>query len=172
MTCLNFAGTGSWILIPAVSSYRRVIPSRKITLNSNGEINYRELARRLWANHGTPSFLEVASASLQWVSTNCRFLKANKLQRVGCLGTVRRNWRTTPPSGADPNMGQSGPGLPFDSQITQIQPILGLYLPISPNRPVSHSARHQRPTRERHIMRIASRENVDNQAPRNTNFTQ
>ena len=40
------------------------------------------------------------------------------------------------------------------------------------NRPVSHSARHQRPTRERHIMRIASRENVDNQAPRNTNFTQ
>ena len=41
-----------------------------------------------------------------------------------------------------------------------------------PNRPVSHSARHQRPARERHIMRIASRENVDNQAPRNTNFTQ
>ena len=40
------------------------------------------------------------------------------------------------------------------------------------NRPVSHSARHQRPARERHIMRIASRENVDNQAPRNTNFTQ
>ena len=30
------------------------------------------------------------------------------------------------------------------------------------NRPVSHSARHQRPARERHIMRIASRENVDN----------
>ena len=42
----------------------------------------------------------------------------------------------------------------------------------SANRPVSHSARHQRPARERHIMRIASRENVDNQAPRNTNFTQ
>ena len=40
------------------------------------------------------------------------------------------------------------------------------------NRPVSHSARHQRPARERHIMCIASRENVDNQAPRNTNFTQ
>ena len=40
------------------------------------------------------------------------------------------------------------------------------------NRPVSHSARHQHPARERHIMRIASRENVDNQAPRNTNFTQ
>ena len=36
MTCLNFAGTG-----PAVSSCRRVIPSRKIALNSNGEGNYR-----------------------------------------------------------------------------------------------------------------------------------
>ena len=44
--------------------------------------------------------------------------------------------------------------------------------PNNPNRPVSHSARHQRPARERHIMRIASRENVDNQAPRNINFTQ
>ena len=31
------------------------------------------------------------------------------------------------------------------------------------NRLVSHSARHQRPARERHIMRIASRENVDKQ---------
>ena len=39
------------------------------------------------------------------------------------------------------------------------------------NRPVSHSARHQRPARERHTIRIASRENVNNQAPRNTNFT-
>ena len=39
------------------------------------------------------------------------------------------------------------------------------------NSPVSHSARHQRPARERHKIRIASRENVDNQAPCNTNFT-
>ena len=39
------------------------------------------------------------------------------------------------------------------------------------NRPVLHSARHQRPARERHKIRNASRENVDNQAPRNTNFT-
>ena len=38
------------------------------------------------------------------------------------------------------------------------------------NSPVLHSARHQRPTRERHKIRIASRETVDNQAPRNTNF--
>ena len=39
------------------------------------------------------------------------------------------------------------------------------------NSPVLHSARHQRPARERHKIRIASRETVDNQAPRNTNFT-
>ena len=39
------------------------------------------------------------------------------------------------------------------------------------NWPVTHSARHQRPARERHKIRIASRENVDNQTPRNTNFT-
>ena len=36
MKCLNFAGTGSHILLPAVSSCRRVKPSRKIALNSNG----------------------------------------------------------------------------------------------------------------------------------------
>ena len=39
------------------------------------------------------------------------------------------------------------------------------------NSPISHSARHQHPARERHKIRIASRENVDNQTPRNTNFT-
>ena len=39
------------------------------------------------------------------------------------------------------------------------------------NSPVSHSARQQRPARERNKIRIASRENVDNQTPRNTNFT-
>ena len=39
------------------------------------------------------------------------------------------------------------------------------------NRPISHLARHQRPARERHKICIASRENVDNQVPRNTNFT-
>ena len=39
------------------------------------------------------------------------------------------------------------------------------------NSPVLHSVRHQRPARERHKIRIASRETVDNQAPRNTNFT-
>ena len=39
------------------------------------------------------------------------------------------------------------------------------------NSPVSHLACHQRPARERHKICIASRENVDNQTPRNTNFT-
>ena len=39
------------------------------------------------------------------------------------------------------------------------------------NRPVSHLARHQRPAREMHKIRVASRGYVDNQAPRNTNFT-
>ena len=39
------------------------------------------------------------------------------------------------------------------------------------NSPVSYSVRHQRPARERQKIRIASRKNVDNQAPHNTNFT-
>ena len=46
-----------------------------------------------------------------------------------------------------------------------------MYLRTKNNSPVSHSARHQHPTRERHKIRIASQENVDKQAPRNTNFT-
>ena len=46
LTCLNFAGTGSRILLPPLSSSRRVIPSQKIALNFNGGVNYRELARR------------------------------------------------------------------------------------------------------------------------------
>ena len=50
VTCLNFAVTGSRILLPAVSSCRRVKPLRKIALNSNGEVNYRELGRRPWAD--------------------------------------------------------------------------------------------------------------------------
>ena len=39
------------------------------------------------------------------------------------------------------------------------------------NSPVSHSAHHQCPAMERHKIRIVLRENVDNQTPRNTNFT-
>ena len=39
----------SRILLPAVRSSRRVKPSPKIALNSNGEVNCRELARRPWS---------------------------------------------------------------------------------------------------------------------------
>ena len=46
MTCLNFAVTGSRILLHPLSSSHRGKLSRKIALNSNGEVNYRELARR------------------------------------------------------------------------------------------------------------------------------
>ena len=63
-------------------------------------------------------------------------------------------------------------GQPKVSSFAASETLLVLLFDITNNRPVSHSARHQRPARERHIMRIASRENVDNQAPRNTNFTQ
>ena len=52
VTCLNFAGTGSRILLNPVSSCHRVIPSRKISLNFNGEISYRELAWRPWDKVG------------------------------------------------------------------------------------------------------------------------
>ena len=46
---MNFAVRGSQILLPAVRSSRRGKPSRKIALNSNGKVNYRELARRPWS---------------------------------------------------------------------------------------------------------------------------
>ena len=49
VTCLNFAVTGSQILLHPLSSSRRVKPSRKIALNSNWEVNCRELARRPWS---------------------------------------------------------------------------------------------------------------------------
>ena len=48
VTCLNFAVTGSRILLHPLSSSRRGKPSRKIALNSNREVNCRELARRPW----------------------------------------------------------------------------------------------------------------------------
>ena len=44
----SVSGVWSRILLPAVRSSRRVKPSRKIALNSNGEVNCRELARRPW----------------------------------------------------------------------------------------------------------------------------
>ena len=58
VTCLNFVGTGSRISLPAVSSCRRVKPSRKIALNSNVEVNCRKLARRPWFRPGGALTLE------------------------------------------------------------------------------------------------------------------
>ena len=46
VTCLNFAGTWSRILLHSLSLRHRVISSQKFTLNLNGEVSYRELARR------------------------------------------------------------------------------------------------------------------------------
>ena len=51
VTCLNFAITGSQILLHPLSSSGRGKPSRKIAINSNGEVNCRELARRPWSFH-------------------------------------------------------------------------------------------------------------------------
>ena len=49
VTYLNFAVTGSRILLHPLSSSRRgKVVSQKIALNSNGEVNCRELARRSW----------------------------------------------------------------------------------------------------------------------------
>ena len=56
VTCLNFAVTGSQILLHPLSSSRRVKRSQKIALNSNGEVNCRELARRPWSDVGNIDF--------------------------------------------------------------------------------------------------------------------
>ena len=53
VTCLNFAVTGSRILLHPLSSSRRGKPSRKIALNSKGEVNCRELAQRPCSAHVT-----------------------------------------------------------------------------------------------------------------------
>ena len=53
VTCLNFAVYRVAIVLHPLSSSRRVKPSRKIALNSNGEVNCRELARRPWAIQGS-----------------------------------------------------------------------------------------------------------------------
>ena len=51
VTCLNFAVTGSRILLHPLSLSRKGKPSRKIALNCNGEVNCRELARRPWLDN-------------------------------------------------------------------------------------------------------------------------
>ena len=67
VTSLNFAVTGSRILLHPLSSSRRGKPSRKIALNSNGEVNCRELARRpwTWIHTGGPTFCETPRKRVQ-----------------------------------------------------------------------------------------------------------
>ena len=85
MTCLNFVGTGSRISLHAVSSCRRVKPSRKIALNSNGEVNYRELAWRPWATRECRSRsmrINVESQNTPCLHTeNCRSTSASVWRR-------------------------------------------------------------------------------------------
>ena len=61
--CLNFAVTGSRILLHPLRSTRRGKLSRKIALNSNGEVNCRELARR-----PCPIYAAVCSISTKLLS--------------------------------------------------------------------------------------------------------
>ena len=67
VTCLNFAVTGSQILLHPLSSSRRGKPSRKIALNSNGEVNYWELARRPWFTPGIQylNFISVSRSNIK-----------------------------------------------------------------------------------------------------------
>ena len=88
---MNFAVTGSRILLPAVRSSRRVKPSRKIALNSNGEVNCRELARRPWAGEGALNFCfgrDVRGRALKWRSKELIFfvkVKSNELKIFNIL---------------------------------------------------------------------------------------
>ena len=59
--CLNFAVTGLRILLHPLSLSRRGKPLWKIALNSNGEVNCKELARRPCLHHT----LKVPSTVLQ-----------------------------------------------------------------------------------------------------------
>ena len=91
MTCLNFAGTVARILLPTVSSCRRVIPSRKIALNSNGEVNYRELARRPWdkyAEQNDGSAICIHTPQSFEVTSNSRLVEVERSEKNRPLGHV------------------------------------------------------------------------------------
>ena len=111
MTCLNFAGTGSWILLRSVSSSRRVIPSWKFTLNFNGEISYRELVRRpcyysqvgkhtvyltplplvtLLLTQKHPWYLATNTATRIWKGTPTSGKRTLKSQCLAC--SITRQW--------------------------------------------------------------------------------
>ena len=69
VTCLNFANTGSRILLPSLSSSRGVIPSWKFTLNLNKEVNYRELARGPCKNLSATFFMPISQSLIVKPST-------------------------------------------------------------------------------------------------------
>ena len=79
VTCLNFAGTGSRILLNPVSSCRRVIPLRKISLNFNGEISYRELARRPWNREDSRQHQGSTLKNVNCIPANCPSLRGTSL---------------------------------------------------------------------------------------------
>ena len=87
VTCLNFAGTGSQILLNPVSLCRRVIPSRKISLNFNGEISYRELARRPWNRVDSRHHQGSTLKNVNCIPANCLSLRGTSLfwmQKIEC----------------------------------------------------------------------------------------
>ena len=66
MTCTELRRYRVANLLPPLSLSGRVIPSRKIALNSNGEVNYRELARRPCSHCGRltgRSFISTVNSS-------------------------------------------------------------------------------------------------------------
>ena len=75
VTFLNFAVTGWRILLLPLSSSRGVIPSRKIALNSNGEVKYWELVRRPWTKFGSHKclLLRLSCLVLDGVRLFCLF---------------------------------------------------------------------------------------------------
>ena len=107
VTCLNFAGTGSRILLHPLSSSRRVIPSRKIALNSNGEVNCKELARRPCKDMSYNTemscmrhdFVSVISTPLAWGRDDLnrsRRKLIRKKQNPQCGNTGEQNWLNEP----------------------------------------------------------------------------
>ena len=65
-TWLNFAGIGLQILCLTMSNGLQSDPSRKITLNFNREVNYRELAKRPWFGFTITSMMLSQDSWWKW----------------------------------------------------------------------------------------------------------
>ena len=88
--CLNSVVTGSRILLHPLSLSRRVKPLRKIALNSNGEVNCRELARRPWFTCATTELVRgtpTAGVLLHWVIIFRRWEQNHKHNRERPINT-------------------------------------------------------------------------------------